>query len=360
MKVLFLPKYPKEGASSRYCLYQFIPFLKKNGIECDIYPFMSSKLFKLSLLEGKSFEKISLLLVAVLKRLLILIIFKKYDLIFIHRELISFGAPILEKIICSSKIPTIFCYDDALFIYKKNETNKFISLFKNTRKISDIFSMVDCVIASNGYLGEYASRFCSDTRVLEMPEDVKRISCKKRYAIATIFTIGWIGSPSTEKYLQQIKPAFYYLLERNIEVRLKIIGGRNFSIEGLQVFHIPWDIMTEAKELHSFDVGIMPLPEEEEWSLGKSGGKARLYMAAGLPVICSAVGYNLKLIKNNETGFLVSGVEEWGHVLYKLASNPELREKIGIAARKYIEQNLSLDIIGPKYLQIIQEIYNAK
>jgi len=359
VKVLFLPKYPSTGASSRYCLYQFLPYLSQNGVQYDVIPFMSERLFTLSFEKGHLFEKLSLTLFSTLMRFSLLWKFRKYDLIFMHRELSSFGPPLVERMICSKGVPAIFCYDDALFIMKKNESNRLFNLLKNPNKILSIFSVVDCVLASNDYLQDIAAKYCNDARALDMPEDTNRISCKVYDGPHDTFTIGWIGSPSTEKYLKLIAPALQTVAEQYPQITLKVVGGGHYSQEGLNVTHVPWKLETEVAELHSFDVGIMPLPDDE-WSLGKSGGKARIYMAAGLPVVCTAIGYNQQLIENKKTGYLVNGVEEWVEVISELIHDYELRKYIGMSAREHIEANLSLDVVAPQYLQIMKDVAHAE
>ncbi|MEQ9567308.1 MAG: glycosyltransferase, partial [Pseudomonadales bacterium] len=90
-----------------------------------------------------------------------------------------------------------------------------------------------------------------------------------------------------------------------------------------------------------FDIGLMPLPLEE-WSKGKSGGKARTYMAAGVVPVCSAIGYNLELIDQDRTGFLVETPEQWLATLNTLVESRELRERIGRAARAEVERRFSV------------------
>ena len=47
--------------------------------------------------------------------------------------------------------------------------------------------------------------------------------------------------------------------------------------------------MKSFSDLQSFDIGIMPLPDDP-WTKGKCGFKLLQYQAVGLPVVCSAGG----------------------------------------------------------------------
>ena len=47
MKVLYLSKYSSIGPSSRYRIYQYLPYLAKYGIEVDIRPLLKDAYFKI-------------------------------------------------------------------------------------------------------------------------------------------------------------------------------------------------------------------------------------------------------------------------------------------------------------------------
>ena len=45
MRVLFLTRYPVEGASSRYRVYQYLPALRELGVDARVSSFMSSAMY---------------------------------------------------------------------------------------------------------------------------------------------------------------------------------------------------------------------------------------------------------------------------------------------------------------------------
>ena len=78
-------------------------------------------------------------------------------------------------------------------------------------------------------------------------------------------------------------------------------------------------------------------------------------MAAGLPVVATAVGGIPEVVVDGETGFLVNKGDAAGlarHIL-DLLKNPELRAEMGTAARKQAEQHFSLDT----RIQAIEQLY---
>ena len=75
----------------------------------------------------------------------------------------------------------------------------------------------------------------------------------------------------------------------------------------------------------------------EEWAKGKSGGKARTYMAAGVVPVVTAIGYNLELVRDGETGFLCTTENDWHNALTKLIKDAKLRHTMAKAARAEVE-----------------------
>lgn len=78
-------------------------------------------------------------------------------------------------------------------------------------------------------------------------------------------------------------------------------------------------------------------------------------LAAGLPVVADAVGQNCDYIQNEETGILVAPEDDkaLGDALLRLLYNPELRHKIGRAAKWHIEKNFNWCLLA----QIVEQAY---
>ncbi|QNT76160.1 glycosyltransferase [Dehalogenimonas etheniformans] len=68
--------------------------------------------------------------------------------------------------------------------------------------------------------------------------------------------------------------------------------------------------------------------------------------ACGVPVIATAVGGVVDLVKDGDNGFLVRTWEEARDRLEKMISNPDLTLRLGASAYKYAQKNLSLNSIA--------------
>jgi len=75
------------------------------------------------------------------------------------------------------------------------------------------------------------------------------------------------------------------------------------------------------------------------------------------PVIATNVGGIPELMKDNETGFLVEkgNPEELIEKISFLLENPEIAGKMGIAGRKFIEENFSWEKIAKEFLKSLQQ-----
>lgn len=340
LRVLFLTRYPIEGASSRYRVFQYISHLEALGLQCTVQSFMDFPMYRLSLQPGRTLTKILATIRATYLRLASLRSWREYDIIYMQRELFPFGPPIIEWWLRFRGAVLIFDYDDALFIKKASRYSALATILRSSRKTDQLFRLVDCTIAGNDWLRDAARSRGGRAETVEVAEDTTRIPMRRVAIDGAPLTIGWLGSPSTVKYLKLIEIPLRRIAARHPDLRWEIMGGGYFTMPGVPWKLYEWSLENELRALARYDVGLMPLPTED-WAKGKSGGKARTYMAAGVIPVVTAVGYNVKLIRHGETGFLCRNPEEWEAVIERLLADPRLRADVGLAARHHVELHFS-------------------
>jgi glycosyltransferase involved in cell wall biosynthesis len=328
------------GASSRYRVYQYLPHFEAMGVQCRVQSFMSPVLYQLSFSKGRLLRKVWETGKAVLRRLAALANWRSYDIIYMQRELFPFGPPVVERFLRWRGATLVFDYDDALFIHKPSRYNPLASLLRSSDKVRQLFGIVHCVIAGNDWLRDEARKSGARAETVEVAEDTVRIRPHAPHTNDRPVTIGWLGSSSTVQYLRLIEPVLVDIAARNPRPRFEIMGGDDFRMEGVPWVLTPWSLEGELEALKRFDIGLMPLPSED-WAKGKSGGKARTYMAAGVVPVCSAIGYNLELIEPGRTGVLCSSLEDWRRELEALVADAGLRQRIAVAARAEVESRFS-------------------
>jgi glycosyltransferase involved in cell wall biosynthesis len=211
------------------------------------------------------------------------------------------------------------------------------------------------VVTGNKYLADYARRAgASDIQIVPTVVDMDRYPPQSRERVAD-FTIGWIGTPWTARYLPGIAPALKEMCSQG--ARVLLIGSGPVSL-GLPVEVRPWSEAAEAEDLRDIDVGIMPLPDEP-FEQGKCGYKLLQYMACGVPAVASPVGANRQILDEGVTGFLAGTLPEWVRALDKLKQDPALRRSMGEKARLKVEEAYSLQVQAPRILEVLEKARRA-
>ena len=338
MKVLYLTKYSRNGASSRLRSYQYFPLLNNAGINVTVKPFFDEAYLN-QLYAKKTISKISLSK-SYFRRFGTLFSVYKYDAIVIEKEIFPYFFSWFEKILYILNIKYIVDYDDAIFHnYDLNE-NKLIRFFLKN-KIANVMKYSACVLAGNSYLAAKAEQ-SQAKKVIVFPTviDINKYKTKEHPTTENKIVVGWIGSPSTFKYVKSIA-SLLSKLNAIHPFELHIIGAsENIDFNGI-VKYPSWSEAAEVDLLSNLDIGIMPL-ENTPWELGKCAYKLIQYMGCGLPVVASSIGMNKEVIDHGINGFLIETDNDWIEKLSILIQDSNLRKQFGEAGRKKIEQEFSL------------------
>lgn len=356
MRILFWVPYPSEGASNRCRVEQYLPYLGKEGIKYSLHSFWNSSAFKVLYKRGHRFKKVYFFILGTLFRLFDLFQIFRFDIVFIHRESYPIGGAFFERILSCLNKKIIFDFDDAVFLAVSSRCNSFIERFKRPDKIARIIQMSSFVIAGNAYLAAFAKKYNSNICVIPTPIDTDKYYPDNGKRPGDRIVIGWMGSVTTSDFLISMKGVFARIAKKFNNVEFRIVGG-NLSVDDLSNVTVrPWEFTKEIEDLRAFDIGIMPIPDNE-WARGKCGFKAILYMSMGIPAVCSPVGINTDIITDGENGFLADNDDEWVDKLSRLIENPQIRRDFGAAARKTVEEKYSVKVNAPKILEVIKKVY---
>lgn len=347
MKILYFTKYTRKGASSRLRSFQYFPFLESQGNQIRVKPLFDDSYLE-KLYQGK--KDIVGSLKGYLKRFLLLFIVFKYDKVVIEKELFPYFPAFFERALALFGVKYVVDYDDAIFHNYDMHPNTMIRFLLKS-KIDVVMEKSGTVIAGNSYLAERAQK-AGAKKIVIIPTVIDTSRYQIKQLTDTIpFVIGWIGSPSTFKYLKPLKPVFEELTQR-YSIALHIVGAtESLGLPSIEK-HIPWSEETEVSSILTFDVGIMPL-NNTPWEKGKCSYKLIQYMGCGIPVIASPVGMNVEVVNENHNGFLASTHAEWLAAFENYLNNKVQQCLHGKNNSIFVEHHYSLKSAQDTYLKAI-------
>lgn len=344
MKLLILSKYNAQGPSSRYRFYNYDSYFKTHGLQVVYSPLLDGN-YITSLYEKKRFKVLFFKLYGMVKRFFFVLLKSKgYDLIIIEKEMFPNCPYFMEQLLLYNRKYALD-FDD--YIAADYRVNKFKRFFLNN-KIDRLVERANFVTVGNHW---YFEEFkIGNLNYLPSVIDLTKYTAKHITPPNSTIVIVWIGSPSTAKYLEIVKPVLQELSKKH-PFRLKVIGAQ-VSIEGVSIDLVKWDDATEFQKLLSSDIGIMPL-FDSVWEKGKCGFKLIQYMASGLPVVASPAPANSEIIDQNISGFIADDQEAWFKYLEKLILDARLREQMGKEGRQKIERSYCYQVWGDRYVKMI-------
>ncbi len=359
MKILFFTLGNELVASSRTRVFQYLPHLRNKGVVCKIIQYQSG--FDYWLLSNFKKETIfQKIIFAVLFKGLgifhffysffaamrLIVLAKKYDILFIQKAL----PPVwVQKIVFRRNSRIVFDFDDAIYA---NEAAYDVERF------NFMCSCIKLAVIENESTETYMNSKGIKTLKITGPIDCGRYKPKTNLTNSPAITIGWIGSGSTTGFLQLIEKALKQISKKYPNVVINFIGSSGFKIDECRIVSEKWSLETEVQLLEKFDIGIMPLPDNE-WTRGKGGYKILQYMAMGIPSIASPVGVNKEIIIQNETGILAESEEEWLTAFEKLITEHDLSIQLGNNARIRAKNNYSFAASTPVLLDAIRKLILA-
>ena len=351
--VLLLSRYVRRGPSSRVRHYNFLPALEQAGFHVTVAPFLDDEY--LDRFYRGDRRSPQLLMKAYWRRLRQISTARRYDLIWIEKEALPWLPAVVERAFFGER-PIVIDFDDPWHLRYAGHWSVVVRVVLG-RKLETMAAHAKVVTAGSPALAEWAKSSKAPC-VIEIPPAVDIA----RYPVLPLpggpFTIGWIGTPRNEAYLELIAEPLRRIHATH-GARVRLIGGSGrLSLPGVVIDNVPWREETEAEELARCHVGVMPLLDGP-WERGKCGYKLIQYMACGLPVVASPVGVNAQIVRDGVSGFLARENSEWITALETLLTQPELRAQMGAIGRRRAVEEYSLASQEPRVRALIQSVLAA-
>ena len=257
----------------------------------------------------------------------------------------------LERMATDSR-RLIYDVDDAVWLSGRQTAGHSLSFLKGAaRKVRWLVERADHVIAGSEILAEHLGQHGDAITVVPSLVDPATYVVRE-HEQSSIITLGWIGSPTTARYLNHLTPVLERFAEQSTRpVRLVVVGGAAPYLHRVEVHERRWSPEAERQALAEMDIGLMPL-QDTPWSRGKCAYKALQYMACGIPPLVSNVGVSAAVV--GDSGYAAGSDAQWLEGLYALAQDRDLRARLGAVGRRRIEQDFSYDRWIPVIAQILK------
>jgi glycosyltransferase involved in cell wall biosynthesis len=351
MKIVFVVPYPIQNSpSQRFRFEQYLEALQLEGHSYEIHSFLMASNWRLFASPGKVIRKVIAVTSGFLRRCGLMFRIHGFDRVFIHREAAPLGPPLFEWIIARVlKKKIIYDFDDAIWITDRKDESRLAKALRWRSKVGIICGMSHRISCGNAFLATYAREF--NTNVVVNPTTIDT-SATRDLSVSSngTITIGWTGSHSTLKYLEVLGPVIRRMVSLH-NISFCVIADVDPRFDWPGISYKPWSPQTELQDLLTFDIGLMPLPDNE-WSRGKCGFKALQYMALGIPAVVSPVGVNKDIIEDGRTGLFASTEAEWASSLERLISDEKFRHTVGEAGRRTVEERYSVRSNTPTFLAL--------
>lgn len=372
MRILFFIE-GKDTPSSRFRVQQFIPYFKKLGIKYKLvqghphktYYVSYKNLFLKRLVNSFLYFVKALTIVAQMP-----LIFWA-DIIFLQRPLIHHNFIFLEEWIFKFKKPVIFDIDDALFLKSKDPESYeeiFVKLSKGNFRLNWTIKQAEYIFAGNKFLANYTKKYNKKTKIIPTVINTQRYKyipekeIRKKKNKKELY-IGWMGTSTNLDYLIKYLDVFKNIHKAHPNTKLIISTDKFFYHQeisnSIPTMFIKWSKKNELQTLYTFDIGIMPLPNEP-WVKGKCGFKLIQYMACGIPSVGSDIGANKEIIKDGVNGYLAMEKDEWIQKISNLLKDKKIRIEFSKKGRNTIEQKYSIRSVLPDFIKYFNECLELK
>lgn len=346
--ILFIPIGEQHRASSRFRVWQMIPFLEKKGFSCKTATYIRNVGGKgvLGTIKRKFTSRF-----IVEKEIRAFLLWA--DVIVIQEALLSKS---LLRTIEKLNKKVIFDFSDPIHLMHLDEglslLHRTLFLLFQRPKFLKTLKISESAIIENDSLLEVTEVFNCKSYVMRGPIDCENFLPRNSVTSDEI-VLGWTGSPSTYGF---IKPLLPLIDELGSAYKLKLIlvgcGQQDIQLNNVQVTIEPWSLDNERNIIPQFDIGLFNL-RDTTWDKARGGGKIFVYMACGVPFISPDLGIGRQVYNESGAGKLVTSENDWKDSLLYLINNHKQREALSLMARKYAQENYSHEAYSVTWLKIL-------
>jgi glycosyltransferase involved in cell wall biosynthesis len=257
----------------------------------------------------------------------------------VHREASPLSHGRLEEALLRSAHFSVYDFDDALQwdtggAWYRQHFAKSAKCLRSVKEASR-------VVAGNETLANWATDFNSDVLVIPSCVEPMAYDQKTDFEVHDPPRLVWVGSPSTEIYLQSIRGPLLEI-HRTSGARLRVVSAGNRQMGDLQVMidRFEWTSAGSSSVVADSDVAIAPLTDTP-YARGKCAYKILEYGASQIPVVASPVGANATAVAKLNA-LPASTPDEWVDAVSTLLDAPRAtRRGMGLSAQAAVTREYS-------------------
>ncbi|MBN1894428.1 hypothetical protein JW906_08030 [bacterium] len=186
----------------------------------------------------------------------------------------------------------------------------------------------------------------------------------KQHTRSNGLTVGYHGNPI--HFGQAFFPHGANALKRlagEFDLTLKVITSKAESqprIGNIRTEYVEFNLANFADEIMTFDIGICPIFSKMEQMADplvfiRNPNRVHTLLFYGIPSVTSPVPQTCHDLKNEVTTLFAVSEEGWYNALKRLITQPELRNRLGSAGRKMVEENFSTSLAVERFITMLNE-----
>ena len=215
---------------------------------------------------------------------------------------------------------------------------------------------VDAVLAASDGLVALASAHQRNTTLVRLCADPASHSMTARPRGADEpLRLLWLGSRSTFKYLEQVRPHLEAIGRGGRPIELVVVGHQTLQLAQLRVHNLAWSPEAEREQFARCHVGLVPAADDR-WTRAKATLKPLQYLANGMPFIASPVGVNVRIADEERNGILASTPEQWAAAAARLEADEATRRGMGQRGIAYIRAHHSPEVLADQVAHVFRAL----
>ncbi len=358
LRVLLAVIQGKSSPGPRYRVLQYIPSFEAAGFACTVWPLQGTRSTARSLNSARlrpatrlahraaTWAQAGAFAARIIRAA------DRFDRILLYRIPVpSWAVPPLarrrSRIVCD--------FDDAMDAVEDDTKGLAGALRRRIlrRSLLNSIAVSRVAVTSNQRNADVVRRAGGTPAIVPTSIDTARFGFRDRRTLAgPVPVIGWMGTPSTARYLAPIEGPLGDVSRRAGAI-VRLVGAGANPFAALDVDVRPWTYESETADLEGFDVGLMPMPDTS-WTRGKAALKALQYGASGAPTVASWTATNAEILREDAGTSFCRSPADWLAALECLVLDAEQRSAQGRRGRQLVERCYSVGVNAPRLIDLIR------